>query len=1126
MSDGNAPGRARGPGRFRFSRGWRARTARISGAAAALALAAGALMGTGTTPADAVPRGEQVTFDGGLTISNFVLANGIRAYCIEVSQSEPSGVVRPVGRVSSLPGIAGKFPSWEDSHGMRQMNYLIDRHGQARNAWKAAAVQLTIWRMRENFRPGNAALDRKIDVLLRSDRGRALVQASDGLYADAKANARPPVAPKPNTGKLAIEPAPNGATGSFRVAYPKGTTSLSVEGGVFARNQAASITVSPDSASARFVTAAAGATEITVSGSWVAQGDRGWDATLDVYDTSTSSGAAGQRIAVASGNSVLPELTGRFAAVTRELPPPPAPPRAWSRAQAAATAGGTMTDTLLVEQAAGTTVEMWPDAGVDFTAYLEPVAGAPKFTESWEPKLGEPYQAQAEDPKTGAPIWDEWWTDASGTPLRDASGARIATTDAHGASTTGVAADGTAYPVLQLGQDGTPIRDSSGQPTYFSGREAVLEERRDPQTWTAAEIDAMSSEQRCIAQPVYRSPRIAVAGTGEYSSPEVTVRSGGTIHWVERVTSGSDVVHEGQCGLANETTRIDQPAVTTRAVPQVALGDELFDIATVSGKLAPGATYAVRFEAYRAPDTGEGFDDDTGAMDGASATPTCSADNILFRSDLVPVSGVGEVRSPGFIARPEHGSRVWWVETLYLNGDDGPRVLHRGACGLDTETTIIGRPAVETRAMDSAPAGEAISDTAVVSGAIAENAGARWEVSFAGYRAVGRSQGASDAPSEAELRAVPVCAASNRLFETEPVAVTGPGEVASPVVIAEADWVGAVWWVETLWLIQGDQRTAMHVGECGIDTETTVITIPEVTTDASAFAALGDRISDTATVSGALSQRPGAEHRIVFRGYRGDPSRTGTAEATCTEENLLFTTEAVLVTGEGAVRSPEVTALPEYGSTIWWVETLTQHDGETERELHRGACGLPGETTTVQFPSVRTESAGAIEVGRPMFDTVIVSGAVSERTDVEFRVRFRAYAQRGIANLVCSPEHEIAALSDPEGVRVTGPGAYRSRAVTALPEHTGGGGFVETLVMIENGTEHVVAVGDCGAPSERFEIRPRDVPPLAATGLNAFPLWWIGGASALLGTGALFFALRRRRASGAVRECRDLVSAD
>ncbi|MFT4232135.1 MAG: hypothetical protein QM606_05080 [Leucobacter sp.] len=1068
-----------------------------------------------------------MSFPGGLTISNFVLPNGKRAYCIEVSMDEPSGYSDAGSIVRELPGRAGRFSSWGDVEGMRRMNYLIDRYGQTGDAWTSAAVQLTIWRIRENFGGGNAHLNRKIATLKGSALGRELIAASNRLFADAKQGAKAPVAPKAVTGALSLEDDPNGKPRRYRLAYPKGTTSLTARGGLFVRNGASKIAVDPAEASARYIDLTAGAKELSVEGSWISKGVRGWKPELEVFDTAVSSGGVAQRLAVAVGSSTATDLTGAFARVVKDVREWAAP-TASSLAQPSAELGGTMTDTLIVTSPKDKELEMWPEATAEFTAYLLPEAGAPKYDGSWQPVLGEPYDAQAEDPATGEALWQEWWAASDGSALLDASGAKIPVSDRDGNPTSGLSADGTPYPVQRLGEDGEPVIGADGAPVHLIGRDPVIEERRDPVRWSAEEIEGMTGSDLCTAQPVYREQGIPVPGVGRFTTKPVTVRSAGTVHWVERVVSRGKTVHEGKCGIANETTRIGQPGVETQAIGEAVIGDELYDVATISGTLSAGGRYALRFEAYRAP---EPFD--------AQAEPVCDAGNIVFRSADIGVTGVGQVRSPGFSARWEHGTVIWWVETLLVDTGDGLRAVHRGECGLENETTRIIRPTVETSAQPRAVAGDPISDVALVSKGAVSRDGVRWEVDFRGYREAyepvdaGETESSPDGSSPQRA----VCAAENLLFETGAVAVEGPGEVRSEDVATSPDWAGAVWWVERLWLLQGEERILVHTGECGLDNETTRVSVPEVVTRALGSAAVGDLVHDTATVSGELSDLEGVEYEVVFEGYRGDPRLTGTEEAECTEENHLFSMDPVGFSEPGEVVSPGVTALPEYGETIWWVETLLRRDrsagndrGAAEPvELHRGRCGMPDETTTVQYPEVRTESAGTVAVGDEMYDTAIVSGPISGRDDIEFRVTFTAYGRPASGEMSCEPESEIAALRDAEGVVVDGPGRYESRRVRVGEEHAGLGGYVERLVLIENGTEHLVHEGGCGASSENLEVvrRHPSNPPgrrLATTGgAQAMPVLIGGVAMLILGTAAWAIALRRRSGASRIRDCGDIA---
>ncbi|MFV0435642.1 MAG: hypothetical protein ACK5LO_16915 [Leucobacter sp.] len=1115
------PGRARG----RIRGGALLKRLAVLGIAGALLAGVGLLAG-GASKAEALPRGEALSLPGGMIISNFVMPNGKRAYCVEIDMSEPSGRISPVGWVSSLPGRAGVFPVWKNTEGMRQMNYLISTEGQSRDTWTAAGVQLSIWRLRADLGRGNAQLNRTMDQLGGSKQGRDLIAKSNALIKTARKAAKAPVAPKAVKGKLKLSK--DSREGRYVVAYPAGTKSLTVKNGAFVKSGRSTLEVSGKSASKAYIDATKPGSTIKVSGKWVAEGTAGYEAKLHVYDSTTSSGVIGQRVAVATGASTAAKLRGNFAAVTVKVPYPTAPPVASSRAQASAEVGGTMRDTLIVKQQPGTEAKVWADAVADFTAYLLPEAGAPKVDDAWEPILGEAYEAQAEDPETGKPIWTTWWANSAGEPLLSADGEKIPSSDSAGAPTAGTAADGTAYPVQETDSDGRPRTDDQGNPLYLTGRDPVLETRRDPVTWTEDELSAMSAQQRCTAQPVYRDGDIAVPKLGEYSTKPAAVRGNGTVHWVERVVAGGKVVHEGKCGLANETTKIGLPGVVTQALPEAVVGEELYDIATVSGTLGKDVDYELRFDAYAAP--AEAPDQPVPAAD-----PVCEAENRVFRSERVPVTGVGDYRSPGFTALWEHGTEIWWVETLYANGQQ----IHRGECGLVNETTRVGRPAVETKAQERAAVGDGITDTAIVSGRLGENAGARWEVTFEGFREHYREEAGPDHvenPEEGDLAdagegsvRTPVCEPDNRLFSTAAVAVNGPGEFRSEEVTAETEWAGSVWWVETLWLIQGETRTAVHAGECGLPNETTSIVAPEVTTDASGFVVVGDLMRDTAKITGPLSTREGVTHEVVFEGYRGDAARTGTADAVCDASNRLFETDPVAVPvpengGSGeAVRvvSPEITALPEHGDTVWWVETLRQRGGDEVRELHRGKCGLPHETTTVTTPEVRTESAGTVRVGEEMFDTAIVDGKFSEREDVAYRVTFKAYRYSADGELTCSEETEIVDFEDAEGAAVTGPGAYESKRVKTSKRHVGIGGYVETLTMLVDGEEHVIHVGKCGASSERFEVAAseppagvpdEDTPPMLAHtgGLPVLPLLIGGVAFLLLGAGVVVLAARQR----------------
>lgn len=1091
-------------------------------------LLGGGLVATADAPARALPRGETMTFPGGLVISNYVMPNGKRAYCIEIQFGEPTGNLLAGTQTGSLPGRTGQLHAWSDPHGMRQLNYLIDTRGQTRDPWQAAAVQITVWRMRENFRAGNPYLNSRIAILNRSAEGRRLIAFSDALYQEAKTRAVRPVPATPVTGKLSLTQVPDAKSRQMRVSYPAGTTELSVTGGRFEGTGDARLAVS-GGAGTQVIAVSTGAERVEVAGRWAKNGMRGWESRLTVHDTRTAAGASAQRIAVAVGASAVPQLSGRLAAVSATPPPPPAPPRVSSLAQPAAEIGGVMRDELHVSAVPGTRAEVWTGAEGEFTAYLFPEAGEPKYDTNWE-VIRETQTAPQSRP-------DE---DADGGKAGNLSGGSEGAPDTPPERLTDeprlTAVPQQVERTPQDDQDPGPDDGRSDDALWDGDGEApgatVNEDEVAPGTtvngdaagvtgtmlpprspapvlWTAEEIAAMSPKERCVAQPVARQAGIPITGLGVFRSRDIPVKSSGTVHWVERVMVAGKPVHTGTCGVANETTQISRPGVVTKAQERARVGEAISDTAVVSGKLAAGARYSLLFDAYR-----EAY--------GPDGTPQCMPEQRIFRSPRVPVTAAGEVQSPAFPVRWAHGQRIWWVESLFLDSLDRSQLIHAGACGLPNETTTIDRPTLTTHAPERVAVGDRISDTAEISEGAGVGADTRWEVTFAGYRGTAAEAATKPQSAEGASTEAPSCGPENLLFETGPTAVDGAGTYVSRPVEVQPDWAGTIWWVATLWLNESGERIPVERGVCGDLTESTQVLPPELTTHASSIAAIGEQLSDVAEVSGELSTRPGLVHEVVFEGYRGSSAQTGTAEATCTAENRVFTTPATLIAQPGSVRAPQLTALPEYGDTVWWVAVLTQRADSapagTGTELARGVCGDPDETTTILRPSVRTEAMGAVAIGEEVYDTAIVEGRLAERDGIEFRVRFTAYAAEADGSLNCTPEREIPEYSDPDGVIVTGPGTYESRRVPARADRTGAGGFVETLVMTEGGQETVVHQGTCGAPGEFFTVQaaeaehPPTPEPLSRTGGDTLPLLAVAGLllSAALAAAVLRIARSRR----------------
>lgn len=254
-----------------------------------------------------------------------------------------------------------------------------------------------------------------------------------------------------------------------------------------------------------------------------------------------------------------------------------------------------------------------------------------------------------------------------------------------------------------------------------------------PVLWTQEEIDLLTPEELCVAQPVFDttgSPVPVTEGFNDfvtYTSPPVTFLSVGTYYWVETLwtidpDTGSDVaLHIGECGIPNETTFVTTPNVVTQATPTVQLGDPSSDTAIVNGLVPTGAT--LTFAAYREVRVGDEVFDENGdpvtrlildengdPLVDEFGDPTGETEQVYWTEDDIaaldslaicsPATLVFDLTTPipvtpGLNEDAEYVSEevvfeeigsYFWVETL---ADRDGNALHVGECGIPNETTIV-----------------------------------------------------------------------------------------------------------------------------------------------------------------------------------------------------------------------------------------------------------------------------------------------------------------------------------------------------------------------------------------------------------------------------------------------------
>ncbi|MGO1629393.1 MAG: hypothetical protein ACTHX2_11305 [Microbacterium sp.] len=311
-----------------------------------------------------------------------------------------------------------------------------------------------------------------------------------------------------------------------------------------------------------------------------------------------------------------------------------------------------------------------------------------------------------------------------------------------------------------------------------------------------------------------------ITETGDYTSDEAPFQSVGEYHWVEVIeTPDGEEISRGICGVPNETTKVVEPEVTTKAQPTSELGGEIHDVATVTGPVAEDG-YDLSFAAFEVPTTPEGeieYPEGFTPVDGENNLQwVCETEPVFVSSEPVTVTKEGDYESESFV--PERYGKYLWVETLMYTPEGEDEILiHRGECGVELETSYVFD--VTTEAQDAADAGETATDTAIVDGFMPDGA----TVEFTAY------QVDADAPQAPEAADVAVCTEDSVLGTTEPVEIDGGMHddtriESDEIHLPDSSVDYKVYWIETVRDSDGD---VIAEGECGLPEETTTVSANE-----------------------------------------------------------------------------------------------------------------------------------------------------------------------------------------------------------------------------------------------------------------------------------------------------------
>ena len=414
------------------------------------------------------------------------------------------------------------------------------------------------------------------------------------------------------------------------------------------------------------------------------------------------------------------------------------------------------------------------------------------------------------------------------------------------------------------------------------------------------------------ANPAVFTTTKPVNGNGSYTSATFTPTLVGTYRWI--ASYGGDANNNavsGNCNDANESVVVSPatPGIATSAAESVVIGNAIHDTAVLSGAVGPTGT--ITFNLY--------------------ATADCSGSPLFSTS--VTVNGNGSYGPVAFT--PDAVGTYHWIASYSGDGNNSPIA---GACGDagENDTVIKASPAISTSANESVAVGNAIHDTASLTGGVSPTG----SITFTAY---------SDAQ----------CTVS--VFSTD-VTVNGNGSYG-PVGFTPAN-VGTYHWIASY---GGDAKNNPIAGKCGDAGENDTVTAATTTivTSANESVVIGSDVHDTAVLGGGVSPTG----KITFTAY---------SDAQCTDS--VFSTD-VTVNGNGSYGPVGFT--PAAVGTYHWIAS---YGGDGNNAAIAGACGDAGENDTVikASPAISTSANESVVIGAAIHDTASLTGGVSPTGKITF----------------------------------------------------------------------------------------------------------------------------------------------
>ena len=235
---------------------------------------------------------------------------------------------------------------------------------------------------------------------------------------------------------------------------------------------------------------------------------------------------------------------------------------------------------------------------------------------------------------------------------------------------------------LSAGPSGAHLADATGAAfngPVADGTQFFVQLPADLSAGTQVDVSATGMGGTSAQSSLVRTP-----GLPGYSHQQTLILS-------DTRTSSASASHTLQVAPALATPI----TVTTLAKPEIQVGEQAHDTATINGDVPAGAT--ISFELFR-QDSAVPTCTDAQASTDAVAVPAGAATNVTVDSPAVTITQPGT---------------YFWVETL--RAEDGS-ILHRGECGAAGETTIVKAAPATTQPIATATAPAAAGGGLAVTG--------------------------------------------------------------------------------------------------------------------------------------------------------------------------------------------------------------------------------------------------------------------------------------------------------------------------------------------------------------------------------------------------------------------------